>query len=382
MAVSFNRHGRLYYLDPSGVEPAPRVGDQVLVPTTTAPEVAEVVWAGEWVDGVEGLPVCAGHAGPGHLARDERSRRKRAEILSASRRSIREAGLPMKVTAVDWVEEQTSATVYFTAPHRVDFRQLVRDLDKTLRLPGRAAPAGRRATRPACRAASARAGATPAARPSSRTSSRSRVRMAKDQDLPLNPLKISGACGRLMCCLKYEHPLYLDFKADAPAYGDSAYTSEGAGTVVGMNVPAGTISIRLADDRQADVVPEGRGVRLAREYEERQARARLSGAAPGGTRGASRCVREDVPVTRLRSRPGPSALQRALAAAALATAAVLALASCSSSEPAASPSTSPSAAGAHRDPERDRGPGRGPAAVLRRSRCAGRAAAATSSAPR
>jgi len=270
MAVSFNRHGRLYYLDPSGVEPAPRVGDRVLVPTTTAPEVAEVVWAGEWVDGVEGLPVCAGHAGPGHLARDERSRRKRAEILSASRRSIGEAGLPMKVTAVDWVEEQTSATVYFTAPHRVDFRQLVRDLNKTL----------------ACRVELRQLGPRDEARvqgslgPCGRDTCCSTflkdfepvsVRMAKDQDLPLNPLKISGACGRLMCCLKYEHPLYLDFKADAPAYGDQAHTSEGAGTVVGMNVPAGTISIRLVETGKRTSCPRAEVCGSRREYEERQA---------------------------------------------------------------------------------------------------------------
>lgn len=270
MAVSFNRHGRLYYLDPSGVEPAPRVGDQVLVPTTTAPEVAEVVWAGEWVDGVEGLPVCEGHAGPGHLARDERSRRKRAEILSASRRSIREAGLPMKVTAVDWVEEQTSATVYFTAPHRVDFRQLVRDLNKTL----------------ACRVELRQLGPRDEARvqgslgPCGRDTCCSTflkdfepvsVRMAKDQDLPLNPLKISGACGRLMCCLKYEHPLYLDFKADAPALGDPAYTADGAGTVVGMNVPAGTISLRLAETGKRTTCPRADVCGSRQEYEARQA---------------------------------------------------------------------------------------------------------------
>ena len=97
------------------------------------------------------------------------------------------------------------------------------------------------------------------------------VRMAKDQDLPLNPLKISGACGRLMCCLKYEHPLYLDFKADAPAYGDPAYTAEGAGTVVGMNVPAGTISIRLAETGKRTACPKADVCGSRQEYEQRQA---------------------------------------------------------------------------------------------------------------
>src|SRR4029077_12635892 len=64
------------------------------------------------------------------------------------------------------------------------------------------------------------------------------VRMAKDQDLPVNPLRIAGACGRLMCCLKYEHPLYQEFRKDAPPVGTAVSTPAGDGTVVGHNVPA------------------------------------------------------------------------------------------------------------------------------------------------
>jgi hypothetical protein len=72
------------------------------------------------------------------------------------------------------------------------------------------------------------------------------VRMAKDQDLPLNPLKISGACGRLMCCLKYEHPLYQEFNAKAPSLGTAVETPAGDGVVVGHNVPSDTVVVRLA----------------------------------------------------------------------------------------------------------------------------------------
>ena len=64
------------------------------------------------------------------------------------------------------------------------------------------------------------------------------VRMAKEQDLPVNPMRIAGACGRLMCCLKYEHPLYQDFRKDAPRIGEAVETPEGPGTVTGHNVPA------------------------------------------------------------------------------------------------------------------------------------------------
>jgi cell fate regulator YaaT (PSP1 superfamily) len=73
------------------------------------------------------------------------------------------------------------------------------------------------------------------------------VRMVKDQDLPLNPLKISGACGRLMCCLKYEHPLYQEFKAVAPRVGAQVESPGGPGTVVAHSVPSDSVVVRLAE---------------------------------------------------------------------------------------------------------------------------------------
>src|SRR5215510_3326032 len=87
MAVSFERYGRLYYLDPG--EYQPKIGDKVLVPTDSGPEVAECVWAPQWVpEDVDGLPVCAGLADAGDLARDEENRRRRAEGRLAAKRLI------------------------------------------------------------------------------------------------------------------------------------------------------------------------------------------------------------------------------------------------------------------------------------------------------
>src|ERR1035438_5278704 len=103
MAVSFERYGRLYYVDPGPVMPA--VGAKVLVPTDGGAEVAQCVWAPQWVDeDVGGLPVCAGLAGDEHLARDEANRGRRAEARVAARRLVREHGLPMKVIGVDYVD--------------------------------------------------------------------------------------------------------------------------------------------------------------------------------------------------------------------------------------------------------------------------------------
>jgi cell fate regulator YaaT (PSP1 superfamily) len=266
MAVSFQRYGQLYYLDPGPHEP--KIGDKVLVPTEGGPEVAECVWAPQWVsEDIDGLPVCAGLAGPDDLARDESNRRRRAEGRLAAKRLIRQHELPMKVTAVDYVSSGNVFTVYFSAPHRVDFRSLVRDLSSRLqarvelrqvgprdeaRLQGGIGPCGR----DLCCATFLKD-----FEPVS-------VRMAKDQDLPVNPLRIAGACGRLMCCLKYEHPLYQEFHRTAPGTGAHVDTPSGEGVVVGHNVPSDSVVVKLTADGRTTACPRASVCGSRKAYEE------------------------------------------------------------------------------------------------------------------
>ncbi len=246
MAVAFQRHGRLYYLDPGQYSPA--VGDRVLVPTDSGPEVAECIWAPQWVsDEIDGLPVCAGLATDEHLTRDEANRSRRAEGRVVARRLIREHGLPMKVIATDYVDTGNVLTVYFSAPHRVDFRALVRDLAARLRVRVELRQIGPRDE------ARLQGGIGPCGRDTCCSTFLKdfepvSVRMAKDQQLPVNPLRIAGACGRLMCCLKYEHPLYQDFRESAPKIGASVDTPDGPGQVVGHSVPADSVVVRLSAD--------------------------------------------------------------------------------------------------------------------------------------
>ena len=246
MAVAFQRHGRLYYLDPGPYTPA--VGDRVLVPTDSGPEVAECIWAPQWVsDEIDGLPVCAGLATDEHLTRDEANRARRAEGRVVARRLIREHGLPMKVIATDYVATGNVLTVYFSAPHRVDFRALVRDLAARLRVRVELRQIGPRDE------ARLQGGIGPCGRDTCCSTFLKdfepvSVRMAKDQQLPVNPLRIAGACGRLMCCLKYEHPLYQDFRESAPKIGASVDTPDGPGQVVGHSVPADSVVVRLSAD--------------------------------------------------------------------------------------------------------------------------------------
>ncbi len=249
MAVSFERYGRLYYLDPGADEYA--IGDRVLVPTEAGPEVAECVWAPEWVSEDFGdLPRCAGRASEQDLTRDAANKRRRAESRLVAKKLIKSHDLPMKVVGVDYLDHGEDfdelVVIYFTAPHRVDFRSLVSDLARSLR----------------ARIDLRQVGSRDAARLTGGIGSCGRdlccatflkdfepvsLRLAKTQDLPANPLRISGACGRLMCCLKYEHPLYAEFARTAPAVGSTVTTEEGDGTVIAHQVPSDSVVVRMRD---------------------------------------------------------------------------------------------------------------------------------------
>ncbi|MGX7681363.1 PSP1 domain-containing protein [Jatrophihabitans sp. DSM 45814] len=249
-AVTFTDKGRLYYADPGSLSPS--VGDHVLYPTPEGPEVAQVMWAPQYTaDEVGALPQLVGLASDDDLQALAEGKKKRAEARVAAKRLIREHGLPMKIAGVDHVLSANRTVIYFSAPNRVDFRALVRDLGATLK------------GRVELRQLSAR----DEARVIGGIGSCGRelccstflvdfepvsVRMAKDQDLPLNPMRISGACGRLMCCLKYEHPLYQDFDERAPAIGSCVSTPEGEGTVISHSVPSESVVVRMsADGRRA-----------------------------------------------------------------------------------------------------------------------------------
>jgi cell fate regulator YaaT (PSP1 superfamily) len=279
MAVSFERYGRLYYLDPGELSYA--VGDRVLVPTDAGPEVAECVWAPEWVDPDEGaglvdLPVCAGPADDAAVERDAEHRRRRAEAKLVARRLIKRHGLEMKIVGVDYLDPATApeelVVFYFTAPHRVDFRALVGELARSLesridlrqvgsrdgaRLTGGIGNCGR----DLCCATFLKD-----FEPVS-------LRMAKVQDLPPNPMKISGACGRLLCCLKYEHPLYAEFAREVPAVGARVEVDGEEGTVVAHQVPADAVLVRMKDSGAVSSCSRASVCGSRQAYEERPDRA-------------------------------------------------------------------------------------------------------------
>ena len=218
-AVVFQPQGRLYYADPGELRP-PSATTCCTRPTR-APRSRRS--CGRRSGSARTSAACRSSPGSPTTADPqaaETSRKKRAAARVAAtpadpRARPADEGQPASTTS----PATNHTTIYFTAPHRVDFRGLVRDLAATLngrvelrqlsardeaRLTGGIGSCGRELC-----CSTFLVDFEPVS-----------VRMAKDQDLPLNPLRISGACGRLMCCLKYEHPLYQEFAEKAP--GDRA----------------------------------------------------------------------------------------------------------------------------------------------------------------
>ncbi len=181
-----------------------------------------------------------------HKAEDER--RARLE----TRKHVARHGLKMKVTETEWQFDRKKLIIYFTAEKRVDFRALVRDLARAFRTRIELKQIGVR-DEAALLGGVGRCGRElccstwlPELRPVS-------LQLAKDQSLSLNPAQISGCCGRLMCCLMYEHQSYVDARRRFPREGRKIRTAHGYQRVVSVNIFNDTITLR-SDDGQQRVV--------------------------------------------------------------------------------------------------------------------------------
>ena len=250
-AVTFTPNGQLHYADPGDLRP--EVGDSVLLPTDRGPVVARVMWAAEYSsEPTDGFPVLLGPAAPTDLVQQESTRKVKARTLVAARKLIREHGLPMKVLAVDPQPENSKTVIYYSSPETVDFRSLLRDLSATL---GSRVELLQLAARDSVRVTGAigSCGRDTCCSTFLKDYEPVTLAMVRDQDLPTNPLRISGACGRLMCCLKYEHPLYQEFKRDAPPVGSKVTTPDGDGVVTAHSVPRDGLVVKLYADGSSQV---------------------------------------------------------------------------------------------------------------------------------
>ena len=188
------------------------------------------------------------HAVVRHAREDEVSRladlRKDEErVRTETRKLVTRHGLKMKVTEAEWQFDRNKLIIYFTAEKRVDFRQLVRDLARTFRARIELKQIGVR-DEAALLGGVGRCGRElccstwlPELKPVS-------LQLAKDQRLSLNPAQISGCCGRLMCCLMYEHTTYVEARRRFPREGRTIKTSLGEEKVVGIDIWQDLVSLR------------------------------------------------------------------------------------------------------------------------------------------
>ncbi len=163
-----------------------------------------------------------------------------------TRRKVGTHGLRMKVTEAEWQFDRKKLTIYFTAERRVDFRELVRDLARTFRTRIELRQIGVR-DESALLGGVGRCGRElccstwlPELKPVS-------LQLAKDQNLSLNPTQISGCCGRLMCCLMYEHDTYVQARRRFPREGKTLRTSRGEERVVGVDIWGERVTLRAGD---------------------------------------------------------------------------------------------------------------------------------------
>lgn len=168
------------------------------------------------------------------------------------KRKIEEMNLPMKLLWVEYLVNNTKLIFYFSSENRVDFRELVKELAREFKVRIELRQVGVRDEAKLLGGLGNCGNICCCKRFLSNFSVVS-IKMVKEQGLALNPSKISGICGRLMCCLAYEYDMYLSSKKALPKVGKRISTSEGEGKVVKHNIPSSTITVELEDGKEITI---------------------------------------------------------------------------------------------------------------------------------
>lgn len=248
IGVRFKKAGKMYYFSPSGKKV--KVGDKVIVETARGVECGDVVMGVKQVDDsrvVAPLKPIMRTATPNDLKTVENNKEKVKDAFKICEEKIAKHKLKMKLVDVECTFDNNKLLFYFTAENRVDFRELVKDLASVFRTRIELRQIGVRdeakmlgglgvCGQPYCCARF-----LGEFQPVS-------IKMAKEQGLSLNPVKISGACGRLMCCLKYEQDAYTELLKVTPKVGAIVKTADGKGVVEDANLLTGKLRVKLESD--------------------------------------------------------------------------------------------------------------------------------------
>ena len=254
IGVRFKNTGKVYYFDPE--QEKVQKGEMVIVETARGVECGETAMENREVSDeaiVQPLRKVIRKATKEDLKRVAENRKKEKTAFSACEKKIVEHGLEMKLVDVEYTFDNGKILFYFTADGRVDFRELVKDLAGMFRTRIELRQIGVRdeakmlggigiCGRPFC-CGSFLGGFQPVS-----------IKMAKEQGLSLNPVKISGTCGRLMCCLKYEQEAYQDLLRTTPKVNALVSTPDGKGVVIDQNLLTRKFTVRL--DKDPDAAPK------------------------------------------------------------------------------------------------------------------------------
>ena len=253
IGVRFKKAGKVYYFDPCEVWPRP--GDSVVVETARGVEFGEVVTGAREVADeqiVAPLKKVVRIATEEDIRRAEYNEKREEEAFRVCQEKVAKHKLEMKLVSVEYTFDNSKIIFYFTANGRVDFRELVKDLASVFKMRIELRQIGVRdeakmlgglgsCGRPIC-CGTFLGDFQPVS-----------IKMAKEQNLSLNPTKISGLCGRLMCCLKYEQDYYSQTLKKLPKVGKDIVTPDGVGVLAEINAIRERVKVRIKIDDDFDV---------------------------------------------------------------------------------------------------------------------------------
>lgn len=251
IGIRFKDVGKVYYFSPAGI--AFKQGDKAIVETARGVECGEIVLSNRQFPEsglVSPLKNVLRKATEADLRQLEQNRKREKEIMRVFAEKIEQHRLDMKPIEIEITFDGSKILFYFTSDGRVDFRELVKDLAGVYRTRIELRQIGVRDE------AKMLGGLGICGRPFCCSSFLGEfqpvsIKMAKEQSLSLNPTKISGTCGRLMCCLKYEQDCYEEFLRTTPKAGALVETPEGRGVVDEVNLLTGILKVKL--DKKPDV---------------------------------------------------------------------------------------------------------------------------------
>ncbi len=231
VGIRFKIAGKAYYFEPGSYKLDK--GDHVIVETSRGKEIGEIVIAERDVSEEElvfPLKKVLRKASDADFAQVEENANKESTAFNKCQQKIKEHSLDMKLVGVEYTFDRNKIIFYFTSEERVDFRELVKDLASIFKTRIELRQIGVRDE------AKIKGGIGPCGRPFCCSTFLEdfepvSIRMAKGQNLSLNPTKISGVCGRLMCCLRFEASSYEDSQDQLPKLGETVITPDGEGIV-------------------------------------------------------------------------------------------------------------------------------------------------------